>query len=66
LPTDGSDEAPVREAWTLLAALAALAASTERIGLGVLVTNNLFRNPALLANEAATVDQIAPGRLVLG
>ncbi|HVC77155.1 MAG TPA: LLM class flavin-dependent oxidoreductase [Candidatus Micrarchaeaceae archaeon] len=51
------------EAWTLLAALAA---ETERIRLGVVVTSNRLRPPAVLAKMAATVDQISAGRLVFG
>jgi alkanesulfonate monooxygenase SsuD/methylene tetrahydromethanopterin reductase-like flavin-dependent oxidoreductase (luciferase family) len=51
------------EAWTLLAALAA---RTERIRVGVLVSSNTFRHPAWLAKEAATVDHISNGRLELG
>lgn len=51
------------EAWTLLAALAA---RTERIRLGVLVSCNTFRHPAWLAKQAATVDHISGGRLELG
>src|SRR5947199_3323289 len=51
------------ESWTLLAALAA---QTTRLRLGVIVTSNRLRSPALLAKMAATVDIIAGGRLVFG
>ena len=51
------------EAWTLLAAIAA---STSRIELGPLVACTSFHNPALLAKQAATLDEISSGRLILG
>lgn len=55
---------PILEAWTQLAAVAAV---TERAGLGTLVTPPFFRNPALLAKQVATLDQIAgPGRAIVG
>src|SRR3954471_7962238 len=51
------------EAWTLLSAIAA---STERIELGPLVACTNFHNPALLAKQAALIDEVSGGRLVLG
>lgn len=54
---------PYFEAWTLLAALAA---KTTRIRVGVLVSCNTFRHPAWLAKQAATVDHVSNGRLELG
>jgi F420-dependent oxidoreductase-like protein len=54
---------PILEAWTQLAAVAAV---TQRIELGTLVTPPFFRNPAVLAKQIATVDQIAGGRVIPG
>ncbi len=56
-------DGPCFEGWTLLAALAA---QTKRIRLGLMVTGNTYRHPAVLANTAATVDVISGGRLDFG
>ena len=59
---DGSTRGPY-EAWTTLAAIAAV---TERVELGPLVASTSFHGPAMLAKQAATVDAISGGRLVVG
>jgi F420-dependent oxidoreductase-like protein len=58
-PSDG----PCFESWTMLSAIAGM---TRRLRLGVLVTGNAYRHPALVANMAATLDQISGGRLEIG
>ena len=60
---DGRPERGPWEAWTLLSALAAV---TERIGLGPLVACLAFHSPGLIAKMAATVDEVSGGRFVLG
>lgn len=54
---------PWYDAWT---ALAAIAQSTERIRLGTAVTQIPLRNPAMLARQVLTLDQISHGRIELG
>lgn len=60
---DRSDDPATFEAYT---ALAALAAVTSRIRLGAMVGANLFRTPALVARMAATIDHVSGGRFELG
>ena len=55
-----------RGPWEVWTSLAALAASTERVLLGPLVASAGFHEPAMLAKQAATVDGISGGRLILG
>jgi alkanesulfonate monooxygenase SsuD/methylene tetrahydromethanopterin reductase-like flavin-dependent oxidoreductase (luciferase family) len=63
LPIGGNLDGPAYEGWTLLSALAA---QTRRLRLGLLVTSNRFRPPAMLAKIAATVDVVSGGRLDFG
>jgi len=59
VPRDG----PVLECWSVLSALAA---ETRNLRLGSLVSGNLYRHPAVVANAAATIDQVSGGRFVVG
>jgi alkanesulfonate monooxygenase SsuD/methylene tetrahydromethanopterin reductase-like flavin-dependent oxidoreductase (luciferase family) len=63
MPIGGDPLGPAFEGWTLLSALAA---QTQRLRLGVLVTSNRLRPPAMLAKIAATVDVVSGGRLDFG
>ena len=63
LPLLGPPEHEMFEAYTLLAAIAA---RTERVRLGTLVTGVTYRNPALLAKVVSTLDVISKGRAMLG
>src|SRR5262245_61851713 len=56
----------VRGPWEVWTSLAALAAVTSRVELGPLVASTAFHPPAMLAKQAATVDAISGGRLILG
>jgi alkanesulfonate monooxygenase SsuD/methylene tetrahydromethanopterin reductase-like flavin-dependent oxidoreductase (luciferase family) len=62
-PIVGSHEGPIFEGYT---AMAAVATTTERASIGLLVGANTFRNPALVAKMVTTLDHISNGRAVLG
>ncbi|TDW81471.1 luciferase-like monooxygenase [Kribbella pratensis] len=63
LPLAGPKDGDVLEGWTLLTALAA---QTTRLRLGLLVTSNRIRPPAVLGKIASTLDVISGGRLIMG
>jgi len=62
-PIVGSDDGPIHEGWMTLAAWAE---ATSRARIGLMVGANTFRNPALVAKMATTLDHISGGRAVLG
>jgi F420-dependent oxidoreductase-like protein len=63
IPGVGPQTDPMLEAWS---ALAALARETSRVRLGPLVTGVTYRNPAMLAKTATTLDVLSGGRAVFG
>ncbi|HEY0069580.1 MAG TPA: TIGR03560 family F420-dependent LLM class oxidoreductase [Chloroflexia bacterium] len=63
VPINGHVEGPCMDGWTLLAALAA---ATKRLRLGLMVGCNGYRHPAVLAKIATTIDRVSGGRLDMG
>jgi len=63
MPISGDITGPCLEGWSLLSAFAA---QTNRLRVGIMVTGNTYRHPAILANIGATVDVISHGRLDFG
>lgn len=63
MPLTQDPTGPCLEGWMVLSAFAA---ETQRLRIGIMVTGNTYRHPAVLANMAATVDIIAHGRLDFG
>jgi len=62
-PIFSDRQGPVFEGWTMLGALCGI---VQRLRLGILVTGNTYRHPAVLANMAATLDVASQGRLEIG
>ncbi len=62
-PPKSDEGLPIMDAWTLFGGLAAV---TERIRFGTMVTANTFRHPVILAKQAVTLDQMSGGRLEIG
>ena len=63
IPGIGAPDEPMLEGWSVLAALAR---ETSKVRLSTLVTGVTYRNPAILAKMATTLDVISGGRAVLG
>jgi alkanesulfonate monooxygenase SsuD/methylene tetrahydromethanopterin reductase-like flavin-dependent oxidoreductase (luciferase family) len=62
-PIVGSDDGPILEGWLTLAAWAQ---ATKHVRIGLMVGANTFREPALTAKMATTLDHISGGRAILG
>jgi alkanesulfonate monooxygenase SsuD/methylene tetrahydromethanopterin reductase-like flavin-dependent oxidoreductase (luciferase family) len=62
-PIVGSDHGPMLEAWMVIAGWAGV---TQRARIGLMVGANAFRNPALVAKMATTLDHVSGGRAILG
>lgn len=61
-----SEGTPTRGIWECWTFLSALAEATEKVELGTLVLCNSFRNPAILAKMAITLDEVSNGRFIMG
>ncbi len=62
-PPKAPEHLPIMDGWTLFAGLAAI---TDRIRFGTMVTANTFRHPVILAKQAVTLDHMSDGRLEIG
>lgn len=63
MPMVGDPQTPTNES---MAYVTALAATVPRVRIGTLVCGNTYRHPAVLAKQAATIDNVSGGRFVLG
>lgn len=66
MPNTGSEEVAIGDAHECWAMLPAIAAVTERVRVGSLVSPTSVHHPAVLANRACTIDHLSAGRMVLG